>query len=59
MGFDEHDFEWERELQEQREWEQQIARKEKAIALQEVYFPLFQKCVDYYFEQEKAHSVKE
>ncbi|MBY7142179.1 hypothetical protein KFZ56_03545 [Virgibacillus sp. NKC19-3] len=41
MGFDEYDFELERELREQREWEQKIAREKNQSRYRKSIFRYF------------------
>ncbi|MFD1361121.1 hypothetical protein [Lentibacillus salinarum] len=55
--WDEEKFEW--EMKELEKEEERLARIRKSEELQEIYFPLFKKCVDYFFERmEKSDRIE-
>lgn len=67
MGFVEYygedgpmsELEYELEMERMREEEKRLDRLRKSEELQEIYFPLFKKCADYFFERlEKSDRIE-
>lgn len=53
-----NEYQYELEMRRLEKEESRLNRIEKSKELQEIYFPLFKKCVDYYFQRmEKSERI--